>query len=65
MDSAARIAKPRRDWIMKKAMTLALFLSIAALLSAVPDADARGKRGDDPRRPPQCQVEDRGIVICR
>jgi hypothetical protein len=48
---------------MKKAMAMALALSFAALLAMVPDADAR--RGDDNPPPPECQVEDGGVLVCR
>lgn len=50
---------------MKKTMALALVLSFAALLAMVPDADARGKRKDDVPPPPECQVEDGGVLVCR
>ena len=48
---------------MKKTMALALVLSFAALLAMVPGADARGR--DDAPQPPECQVEDGGVLVCR
>ena len=48
---------------MKKTMALALALSFTALLAMVPDADARRK--DDAPHPPECQVEDGGVLVCR
>jgi len=50
---------------VKKTMVLALALSFAALLVMVPDVDAKGKRNDDVPHPPECQVEDGGVVVCR
>ena len=51
------------DCTVKKTMALALALSFAALLAMVPNADAR--RGDDVPAPPECQVEDGGVLVCR
>ena len=53
------------DCTVKKTMALALALSFAALLAMVPNADAKGKRGDDNPRPPECEVEDGGVLVCR
>jgi len=50
---------------VKKTMALAVALSFAALLAMVPDADAKGRRGDDVPHPPECQVEDGGVLVCR
>lgn len=47
---------------MKKTVALALALSFAALLTMVPDVNARGK--DDAPQPPECQVEDGGVLVC-
>jgi len=52
------------DCTVKKTMALALALSFAALLALVPDADAKGKRNDDVPQPPECQVEDGGVLVC-
>jgi hypothetical protein len=49
---------------VKKTMALALALSFAALLAMVPAADAKGKRNDDVPQPPECQVEDGGVLVC-
>lgn len=51
------------DCTVKKTMALALALSFAALLAMVPNADARGK--DDAPQPPECQVEDGGVLVCK
>lgn len=40
---------------MKKSMALILALSIAALVSMVPGAQAKGRQADDPV--PECQFE--------
>jgi hypothetical protein len=53
------------DFTVKKTMALALALSFAALLAMVPDADAKGRRGDDVQHPVECQVEDGGVLVCR
>jgi len=50
------------DCTVKKTMALALALSFAALLAMVPEADAKGK--DDAPQPPECQVEDGGVLVC-
>ncbi len=52
------------DCTVKKTMTLALALSFAALLAMVPDVDAKGKGNDDVPQPPECQVEDGGVLVC-
>jgi len=49
---------------MREITALALALSFMALLGMAADADARGKRRDDPPRPPECQVEDGGVLVC-
>ena len=49
---------------MRKMTAFALALSFVALLGMAPDADARGKRRDDPPKPPECQVEDGGVLVC-
>ncbi len=51
------------DCTVKKTMALALALSFAALLAMVPNADAKGT--DDAPQPPECQVEDGGVVVCK
>jgi hypothetical protein len=53
------------DCTVKKTMALALALSFAALLAMVPAADAKGRRGDDVPAPPECQVEDGSVLVCR
>lgn len=50
---------------MKKTMALALVLSFAALLAVVPGADAKGRRVDDVPPPPECEVEEGGVLVCR
>jgi hypothetical protein len=47
---------------MKKSVTIALMLSMVAMLAAAPSAHAR-RGADDPK--PKCQIEDGGVRVCR
>ena len=49
---------------MRKTFALATALSFLALLTMAPVAHAR--RGhDDAPQPPECQIEDGGVVVCK
>ena len=49
---------------MKNSMAIALMLSLAAMLAAAPSAHAR-QGADDPSAPPECQIEDGGVLVCK
>jgi hypothetical protein len=38
-------------------------LSLVTMLAAAPSAHARG--ADDPPAPPECQIEDGGVLVCK
>jgi hypothetical protein len=52
------------DRAMKKTVAFVMALSLAALAGIVSNAEAR-RGADDPKRPPKCEVEDRGVIRCR
>lgn len=43
--------------------SIALALLFAVLVAAAPSVQARGK--DNPPQPPECEVEDGGILVCK
>jgi len=49
---------------MKKALTIALMLSLVTMLAAAPSAHAR-RGADNPPEPPECEVEDGGVLVCK
>jgi hypothetical protein len=49
---------------MRKTMTIALMLSLAAMLATAPSAHAR-RGADNPPEPQECEIEDGGIVVCK
>ena len=49
---------------MKKTLTIALMLSLVAMLAAAPSAHAR-RGADNPAEPAECEIEDGGIVVCK
>jgi hypothetical protein len=51
---------------MKKMMAFLLAVSFLGLTALAPDADARRGRGaDNPPEPPECEVEDGGVLVCK
>ena len=48
----------------KEIFALALALSFAALAATAPSAHAR-RGADNPPQPPECEVEDGGVVVCK
>ena len=48
---------------MKKLLALALALSFATLLAAQGAEAKKGRGGHDD--PPECEVEDGGILVCK
>lgn len=48
----------------KKTFTLAVALTFALLAAVAPSAHAR-QGADDPLEPPECQVEDGGVIVCK
>jgi len=48
---------------MTKTFAFVTVLSLLTVLALAPAADARGK--DDAPRPPECEVEDGGVIICK
>ncbi len=48
---------------MKKTIVAALAVAVVALFALAPSAHAR--RGDDVPVPPECQIEDGGILVCK
>lgn len=49
---------------MKKSLAIALMLSLATLLATAPSVHAR-RGADNPPEPPECQVEDGGVIVCK
>ena len=50
----------------KKVFASALVLSFAMLAAMAPSADAkRGRGADNPPQPPECEVEDGGVIVCK
>ena len=49
---------------MKKSQTIALMLSLVTMLAIAPSAHAR-RGADNPPEPPECQVEDGGVIVCK
>ena len=49
---------------MKKSLTIAIMLSLAAMLSVAPSAHAR-RGADNPPEPPECEIEDGGVLVCK
>ena len=50
--------------MLKKLLATSLALSLLGLLALAPTAEAR-RGNDNPPEPPECQVEDGGIIVCR
>ena len=48
----------------KEVFALALALSFAVLAAVAPSADAR-RGADNPPHPPECEVEDGGVIVCK
>ena len=49
---------------MKKSVTIAMMLALAAMLSLAPTAHAR-RGADNPPEAPECQIEDGGVQVCK
>ncbi len=49
---------------MKKIVPIALMLSLVAMLAAAPSAHAR-RGADNPPEPPECEIEDGGVLVCK
>jgi hypothetical protein len=51
---------------MKKMVAFLMAVSFLGLTALAPDADARRGRGaDNPPEPPECQIEDGGVIVCK
>ena len=48
---------------MKKTIVMALAAALLGFVALAPSAHAR--RGDDVPVPPECQIEDGGILVCK
>ena len=48
----------------KQVFALALALSFVMLAAVAPSAHAR-RGADNPPHPPECQVEDGGVIVCK
>jgi hypothetical protein len=51
---------------MKKMVAFLMAVSFLGLTALAPNADARRGRGaDNPPEPPECQIEDGGVIVCK
>ena len=50
--------------MMKKSIAFVMALSLVSMLALTTNAHAR-RGADNPPEPPECEVEDGGIIVCK